>query len=111
MKFGDRLRILREEKGMTQKELADALGIARGSISNYENNPDTGTVVKNLIAMAELFDVPIDYILGLTDCRERYSPATFEEINLDDVLQELPLEARKSIAEFTNVVRKKYLQK
>ena len=36
-RFAERLRDLREAAGLTQKQLADELGVSRGSISYYEN--------------------------------------------------------------------------
>lgn len=38
MRFGDKLRELRDAKGMTQAELAEASGLPVGSIRNYEQN-------------------------------------------------------------------------
>ena len=67
--FGDRLAELRSDQSMTQKQLAGMLYVSPGTISNYENNvyyPD----VEKLIALADLFHVTTDYLLGLTDRRE-----------------------------------------
>ena len=36
MNFGNKIKSLREEKGLTQKELADMLGTSLKTISNYE---------------------------------------------------------------------------
>lgn len=64
--FAQRLKKLRQEKGITQQELADALNISRTTIGMYEINqrePDNATLVK----LANYFDVSIDYLLGRTD--------------------------------------------
>ncbi|WP_312643070.1 helix-turn-helix transcriptional regulator [Hydrogenoanaerobacterium sp.] len=61
--FGYRLRELREQKRMTQIQVANRLGISKAAISGYENNIKTPSleVLKHL---AVLFEVPTDYLLG-----------------------------------------------
>lgn len=62
----DRLIKLRENEGISQEELARRTGLSRGMISNYERgfrNPE----LKNLIILADHFDVSTDYLLGKTD--------------------------------------------
>jgi len=67
--FAQRLRELREEKQVTQKNLAEILGLnSRTTITNYEQNdrePDFETLIK----IAKYFEVSIDYLLGQTDKR------------------------------------------
>lgn len=61
--FAYTLKRLRKERGLTQKELADALGIAKSTISMYENNkrePDFET--EELIA--DFFNVDINTLRG-----------------------------------------------
>lgn len=61
--FSNNLKKLRKERGLTQKELADALGIAKSTISMYENNnrePDFET--EELIA--DLFNVDMNTLRG-----------------------------------------------
>lgn len=70
--FGERLKELREEKGMSQQDLAYFLNISRSSVSAYENNtnyPDPQILVK----LADLFDVSLDYLLGRTKERANYN--------------------------------------
>lgn len=69
-KLADRLKNLRYEKGLSQYELADKLGVSRGLIGNYEQGrrePDYNT----LILFANFYDVSLDYLLGITDIRKR----------------------------------------
>lgn len=66
MNFGDRIRKLRIEKGLTQKELASLLNIAPGSIQRFEY----GTVrpsLDSLVALADIFEVSLDYLIGRKD--------------------------------------------
>lgn len=58
-----RLRELREDKGLTQSQLAEYLEIGRASVSNYENGeriPDAELIIK----FADFFNVTADYLLG-----------------------------------------------
>lgn len=64
--IGERLFELRKDAGLTQDNLAAILNINKHSISSYERDksepPDS---IK--IAIAQYFDVSIDYLLGITD--------------------------------------------
>ncbi|MCL4514019.1 MAG: helix-turn-helix domain-containing protein [Firmicutes bacterium] len=58
-----RLAFLRKEKGLSQYELAKALGFSRGQIANYEQGsrrPDPATLQR----LADYFNVSVDYLLG-----------------------------------------------
>lgn len=64
--FPDRLKELRLQKKLTQKELAFSLSVQNTAISKYElgeREPD----FKTLERIADFFDVSIDYLLGRTD--------------------------------------------
>ncbi len=70
MKFHERMRSLRKEKGMTQKEMAAELGVGYRALQCYEYNeryPD----VLGLVAIADYFDISLDYLMGRSDVRER----------------------------------------
>ena len=70
--FGDRLKLLRNEKNMTQKNLADLLNVSPSTIGMYERNqrdPDTAT----LRFLADYFSVSADYLLDRTNYRQLYS--------------------------------------
>lgn len=67
--FKNNLRKLREEKKLTQSELAKILGLSDGSIGNYEQGsrePRNETLKK----MSEFFGVSIDYLLGFDKIKE-----------------------------------------
>ena len=66
MKIGDRLTKLRNKKGFTQDQMADALEVKRARYNSWENNiakPDIEMITK----LAVLHKVSTDYILGMTD--------------------------------------------
>lgn len=67
--FSNRLRQLRYEKDISQRELAESIGVEQRSISKYETE-ESEPNFKKLIKMAEFFNVSTDYLLGLTDKRK-----------------------------------------
>jgi len=67
--IGERIKLLRTERGLLAKEIAGYLGFAKSSISQIEHGlhaPELTT----LFSLANYFDVSVDYILGRTDKRE-----------------------------------------
>jgi len=61
-----RLRDLREDSDLKQKEIADYLHIKQNTYSQYENG-QRQLPVDVLIKLAKYYKVSTDYILGLTD--------------------------------------------
>ena len=69
-KFGKRLIAIRTSKNLMAKDIAQAIGITKASMSQFENSivaPSANT----LIALADYFDVSIDYLVGRSDDPER----------------------------------------
>ena len=66
--IGKRLVQLREEKNVTQKELAEYLGISSPAVVAYEH--DRSRPVRYLNELADYFGVSVDYILCKTDDRK-----------------------------------------
>ncbi len=60
------LRELRELKGVSQAQVARAAGITETGYQNYEVSRRTPTLEK-LLALADYFNVSIDYLVGRTD--------------------------------------------
>lgn len=68
MGLGDRLKKLREERGISQLELAKLMQISNVMLSRYEKNkrsPDYTTLNR----FADFFDVTTDYLLGRSNIR------------------------------------------
>ncbi|HEM9532901.1 TPA: helix-turn-helix transcriptional regulator [Streptococcus agalactiae] len=64
--FPQKLREERKKRGFTQQEVADKIGINRGSYSNWENGKREPTL-DNIIKLANILDVTVDYLLGRSD--------------------------------------------
>lgn len=66
-----RIKDLREDKDLTQTEIAKMLGMSQTGYSKYETGEnDIPTSI--LIKLAEFYTTSVDYILGLTDNPKRY---------------------------------------
>lgn len=61
-----RLRDLREDKDLKQRELASYLNISQTTYSRYESG-ELDIPSAALIKLADFYDVSVDYILGRTD--------------------------------------------
>lgn len=62
----DRIKQLRKQKGLTQKEMAEAVGVGVSTIAMWESGKRTPSF-KLLNDLSDLFDKSIDYILGTSD--------------------------------------------
>ena len=73
----ENLKRLRIETGVSQKSLAEAIGVSQQSINKYENHkiePD----IETLIRIADYFKTSVDYLVGHTHFRE---PMTLTSAN------------------------------
>lgn len=86
--LGELIAKLRQDRGLTQKELGDILCVSSGTISNYENGVHLPDVDK-VIALANYFHVTTDYLLGRTSSNlpvELLQQAITNEKTLGDVM-------------------------
>lgn len=67
-RFAQRLKTLRKERGITQQQLADGVGISKGGLSYYENAGRTPDI-SILERFADYFGVTTDYLLGRTNAQ------------------------------------------
>ena len=64
----NRLKALRMEKDLTLDEIQNQTGIKRGTYSNYENGI-TETKIDTWQKLADFFEVPTEYLMGITNDR------------------------------------------
>ncbi|MBE7097399.1 helix-turn-helix domain-containing protein [Bacillus cereus] len=84
--FGNIIRNLRKQKGITQKELAQSLQLSESTIGMYERSerqPDYNT----LIRIADYFKVSTDFLLG----RDFEAEGTKNDSELDQWLNDIKL--------------------
>ena len=63
MLVGKRIKDMRLEKGMSQQELGDLIGVTKVSICGYENGTRTPSL-ETFCILAEIFETTTDYLLG-----------------------------------------------
>ena len=88
-----RLELLREEKNLLKKEVAKQIGVVESVYSEWENNKLT-IPTRRIVELADFYQVNIDYMLGLSDNRERICTPT--TINITEVSFHLK-EVRKAL--------------
>ena len=70
-RFGERLASLRNSRAVSQQAIADVLGVGKSAVSMMESgNRAASTDV--LIALADYFDVSLDYLCGRSDDPARH---------------------------------------
>ncbi len=77
--LGERLQQKRSSIKLSQKEVANAVGVNPSVISNYENGERTPSV-EVLMSLASLFHCSVDYLLGI----EKTSRASIDVAMLND---------------------------
>lgn len=96
--FGETLKKLRLEKELNQVEFAKIFNIAKGTVSNWENNnrfPDKEMLNK----LADFFEVSVDYLLGRTN--EQSPPTTTPSLTKKELL-DIEKEALQMIENIDN---------
>lgn len=108
MKFCDKLIILRREKGYSQEQLSEYLGVSRQSVSKWEAASYMPELSK-LIQLSELFDVTVDYLVkdSITD-RQYLSGRMEAGGNETDETQKRLLEKLEKMEEERNSRIKEY---
>jgi transcriptional regulator with XRE-family HTH domain len=64
--FGERMKMLRNEKGITLDELSSAIFTTKATLSRYENSKRTPNI-HFAVKVAEYFGVTTDFLYGITD--------------------------------------------
>ena len=85
MNIADRIQYLRKQKGLSQEELADKIGVSRQAVSKWESKQSTPDLDK-IIVMSDLFEVTTDYILKGIEPVSTTSKKTIKALYLGFVL-------------------------
>ncbi len=104
----ERLKVLREDASLKQRDIADILKINRSTYSSYEIERDT-MPINHLNTICNYFNVSIDYVVGIS--KEKNYPNSRPDINRDILTKRLK-ELRKNnkltqvnIAKILNISR------
>lgn len=71
MKYSERIRALREDRDFTQSQIASLLKIGQRTYCDYELGK-TRIPIDSLIVLAQLYDVNMDYICGISEEKREY---------------------------------------
>lgn len=80
----NRIKLLRQKQGKTQKELADEIGVKKLTISRWENAEDVSLKQEKAQQLADHFGVSVGYLLGYDDVPRELIDEL--ELQLDHVL-------------------------
>ena len=86
--FGDRLRALRTEKGLSQMDFAKQIRISKSSVNMYERG-EREPGFETLEVIADYFNVDMDYLLGKSDVVRKSPVLPIVKSSLSDTEQEL----------------------
>lgn len=64
---GTRIKKLRKEKGLTQEQLGNLLGVKKSAIAKYENNRVENLKKETIQKLSDIFEVPASYFLGIEE--------------------------------------------
>ena len=98
----EKLLFLREQLNVTQKAVADYIGLSRQAYAHYEFG-DRYPDLKTLCKLADFFGVSVDYLLGRETCNLALSPPPSE---YQRIYESQPRETQENILEFMKVFSK-----
>lgn len=102
MELGNKLQLLRKQRGYSQEQLADKLGIARQTISKWENG-QAAPELDNLISLSNLYGITIDRIVKEDDeCN--ISLCKNASVDIDKLIEFLLAAKRNTYAAASNQV-------
>ena len=103
MTIADRIQSLRKSKGMSQEELADAVGVSRQAVSKWESEQATPDLDK-VIIMSDIFDVTTDYLLKGIEPVETVDHKTMADVVDQKILTEKNGKRAKSILKWVLII-------
>ena len=103
--FGQRLRILRNNAGLTQKELGERLKLSKSNISKYESD-DVEPNIQTINDIANTFDVSADFLLGLPAIKQRVLQPQKEDPILSSI-DTLSEESKKELEKYVHLLKMK----
>ena len=84
----EKLRDLREERGLKLEELSKQIGISKSALSQYENDEGKEIGHKHICMLAKFYNVSADYLVGLSENRNPVN-AEVRDLHLQDKTIEL----------------------
>ncbi len=101
--FGKRLRELRQQRGMTQTELGDAVGVSKRVITYYESD-DAQPPGALLVDLAKALKASADELLGLKAVKQSTSPKKARLLKRLEKVDELPPADQRAVLKFVDAL-------
>ena len=105
MKIGDKIRMLRKQKGLTQTELGEKLGVKTNAVSKWECGRVEDIPMSKVKAMSVLFDVPPSFLIDDEQLPSNATPLDVQSFHripiLGRIAAGLPLYAEQNIEGYT----------
>lgn len=79
MTTGDKIKLLRKSKGMTQSELGERLGVKKNAVSKWECGRVEDIPAGKIKMMAEIFEVPTSYLIDDEETIKKQPAANSDE--------------------------------
>lgn len=92
--IGERIRLVRRERGLTQDELATAIGVSRSAVAQWETGR-AGQITGNLTRIASVLQVGVEYLMYGEDKRAPGEIGTGDELALLRLYRECSTEDRQ----------------
>jgi transcriptional regulator with XRE-family HTH domain len=94
--IGTRIRVRRRERGLTQDELADLVGVSRSAVAQWETGR-TGQITGNLSRIADALEVNVEYLVYGDDKRAAAEVRQGDELALLRLYRECEPEDRQML--------------
>lgn len=101
--FSENIKQLRKDRGFTQEQLAEALGVTTGAVYKWENGlamPE----IKMLVELADFFEISVDFLLAYTVQKDSVGAAVnrIRALYNERKLAESAREAEKALQKYPN---------
>ena len=106
MYLSNRLKMLRTKQNLSQRQMAEILGLETSSYGKYENSKAQPPADK-LQALAEFFDVSVDYLLGRTNVRKLNLPENVQVLQMAEEIDELSETQQQQLRDFLDYIKSK----
>lgn len=85
--FGERLKLLRLSRNLTQRELGEKIGVVSSSVGKYEQIPKSFPSIEVLIKISDFFGVSLDYLLKGVDSAPSVENNIFGQLSNSPFIQ------------------------
>jgi transcriptional regulator with XRE-family HTH domain len=98
VQIGERIRIARQDRGWTQEQLADAVGVSRSAVAQWETGR-AGQLTGNLSRIAEVLSVGIEYLTQGREKRGSAQASSGDELTLLRLFRECAPQDRQLLVQ------------